>query len=132
MIESSIRTYLLSKSSITDLVGQRIYYMRAPEIVTYPYIAFYVLSNPEERVEIGQDGSRPIFTFKAVAKDSLEVVQISNAIRSELRDLRSTTLSGDYIYHINKVGARDFTEDDDMGNIEYYVRTDDYEVIYNI
>ena len=95
MIEGSIRTYLLSKSSITDLISTRLYYLRAPEIVDYPHVVFYILSNPEERVEIGQDGSRPIFTFKIVTKESEDMVNISDAIRAELRDLRSVTLSGD-------------------------------------
>jgi len=40
MIDVDLRTYLLSKSDITDLVGNRIYALRLPQNTTSPAIVY--------------------------------------------------------------------------------------------
>lgn len=43
-IEEAILTELLLKPAITDLVGKRIYYVKAPQDVAIPYLVFQKIS----------------------------------------------------------------------------------------
>lgn len=106
--------------------------MKSPQVVTYPYVVMYVVSNNDDRQEIGQDGSSPVCSFKIVGKSAATVASISNAIRAVIQDLVDVTMSGDYVYMIQRIGSRDLPDLKDMEDVEYYCRTDDYEVIHNI
>ena len=70
-IESSIRAKLLVDGTITGLIGTRLYYQRAVQTTIYPYVVYTLPSNEDARVEIGTDGSNPVFSFKIIAKTLL-------------------------------------------------------------
>lgn len=46
IIEQAIKTFLLTKTTITNLVGQRIEYGELPQGPTYPFLTFFRYSNP--------------------------------------------------------------------------------------
>lgn len=49
-IEAAIRTRLLARSGLTDLVGQRIYPHEAPQGAALPYVVFYGETTPEHHM----------------------------------------------------------------------------------
>lgn len=52
----SVRQYLLSKTAVTDLVGQRIYAKRLPQTVTLPAAAVRVISETHDHAIDGLAG----------------------------------------------------------------------------
>ena len=48
-IAKELRTYLLSKTAITDLVGPRIYYSHLPQRATIPALVLDVVTSTSER-----------------------------------------------------------------------------------
>ncbi len=125
-IESIIRTKVLADATVSSLIGTRLYYLRAIQDAVYPYVVFSLPSNPSEGYEIGVDGENPIFSFKIVSKTAAEMVAIAKAIRGVLEYTRDSD-----IYFSKKVGGRDMLDDTDMED-DYFIRINDYEIMYEI
>ncbi len=53
-IRDAFRTYLASKSVVTDVVGAKIYHEKIPQNVTDPVISYFVVSNPRDYTHSGQ------------------------------------------------------------------------------
>ena len=64
IFEQALMTYLLAQSGITDLVGTRIHYVKAPQDVAKPYIVFFKVTGPRDHSHDGGTGlANPRFQF---------------------------------------------------------------------
>ena len=52
-IQSDIRTYLLTQTGVTDLVGSRIYAMKSPKRATFPSLTYSTVSSVRTRSHSG-------------------------------------------------------------------------------
>lgn len=127
LIEQAILDELIGTSGVTDLVGTRIYYVKAPQNVTTPYVVFTKVSAPREH---DHDGSAGLvgarFQFSVFAKTYYETKQIAVQIQTVLQAYSGTM--GEVVvngaFYQNEV---DFWEED----TKLYHVACDYLIWYN-
>ena len=90
-IEQAIKRELLADSGITSLIGERLYYVKAPQNVTKPYVVFFKASGPREYSHDGASKlARPRFQFSCFATTYDQAKQIAEAIRAAIEAFSGT------------------------------------------
>jgi len=125
-IETTLRAYLLTDTTLTGYISTRLYYAKAPQEVVKPYVVYWTLGDPNEKTLVGHDGANPIITFRMVAETAAVLVAISEAIRAKIIDFTGTMGTMD-VYRINAVNFTDFPPQKDQDFLERFC---DYEVMY--
>lgn len=112
-IEQAVRVRLLADSNITSIVGERIYYMEVPAIVTYPYVLIQTISDPDNNMYCGKDGSNPRLQIDSVDENEslTDVKALDKAIRTSMNDF-SGTMDGITVYLVERGGFRELREDE--------------------
>jgi hypothetical protein len=114
IIEQALLTYLLTQSGLTALVASRIYYVKAPQDVTEPYIIMLKVSSPRNH---SYDGSSHLaesrFQFSIFATTYKETKDIAIQLQNALQ---------------GKTGNIGTAPGVDVGGIFYDNETDLYEV----
>lgn len=114
-IAQAILDELSGVSGFTDLIGERVYYVKAPQDVETPYVVFLEVSSPREH---SHDGSSHLtnarFQFSIFAETYYEAKQIADQIQSILQSFNGTMggVGGVSIhgsFHQNEI---DFWEED--------------------
>jgi len=127
LIEQAILDELIGTAGITDLVGQRIYYVKAPQDVTTPYIVFTKVSAPREHDHDGSSGLVGArFQFSVFATTYYEakqiVVQVQAVLQAYSGTMGEVVVNGSF--YQNEV---DFWEED----TKLYHVACDYLIWYN-
>lgn len=67
-IDQALQVYLLGKSSLTDLIGTRLYHIKAPDKAAFPHVIYFqaVPDNTPTAFTEGNAGS-PLFQFTCVS-----------------------------------------------------------------
>lgn len=118
-IEEALRTYLLTKTGLTALIGTRI--LTDEFLGTLPAIVFLKISDVKDHTLTGQSTlENPMIQFTAYASTKAGARAIANQIKTAFCDYRGT-LSGIFIQKIelqNEISSletqesiRIFTED---------------------
>lgn len=95
LIEQAVLKELIGTSGLTNLVGQRIYYVKAPQNVSNPYIIFSKIAAPREHDHDGASGlASARFQFSIFAQTYREVKLIAGQIQSALQAFKGT-MGGD-------------------------------------
>jgi len=90
-IEQAIKKELLADSGITDLIGERLYYVKSPQDVISPYVVFLKASGPREYSHGGASKlARPRFQFSCFATTYYVAKQIAEAIRAAIEAFSGT------------------------------------------
>lgn len=90
-IEQAVLKALLADSGVTGLIGQRLYYVKAPQDVAKPYVVFFKASAPREYSHDGASGlARPRFQFSCFAMTYKKAKQIAEAIRGVIEAFSGT------------------------------------------
>lgn len=113
-IEEAIRTYLLTKTAIKNLVDTRI----TPDDIgaVLPAISYLKVSDVKDHTLTGQSElERPVFQFSTYAESKSTARSITNAIKSALCDF-SGYLSGIEIQHIKLLNEMSSKYQTDAGN----------------
>jgi hypothetical protein len=85
-IEQAILTELTTYSALTALVSTRIYYVKAPQNVTEPYIVFFKVSAPREHTYDGAAGMvNARFQFSIFSETYYEAKQIAEQLQAALQ-----------------------------------------------
>lgn len=106
-IEEVLRTLLLSDSTVSGLVGTRVFPVQLPLDCPLPAISLHKISNPNNNL---LDVASPRFQFSCWAEDYLEVQQLKNAVISALNRYKGVA-SGIHIKQIVYLDASDAHED---------------------
>lgn len=130
LIEQAILKELIGTSGLTALVGQRIYYVKAPQDIESPYVVFSKLSAPREHDHDGASGlASARFQLSIFALTYREVKLIARQIQSVLQAFKGT-MGGDGGVSVNGAFYQneiDFWEE----NIKLYHTDCDYLIWYN-
>jgi len=90
-IEQAILKELLADSGTTSLIGERLYYVKAPQDVAKPYVVFFKASGPREYSHDGaSELARPRFQFSCFATTYYQAKQIAEAIRVAIEAFSGT------------------------------------------
>ena len=90
-IEQATLKELLADSGVTNLIGERLYYVKAPQDVTKPYVVFFKASGPREYSHNGASAlARPRFQFSCFATTYYQAKQIAEAIRAAIEAFSGT------------------------------------------
>ena len=69
-IEEAVRTYALADSNITNVVGNRFYFVEVEEGASLPYIYYFAVSDPHEPFAFGNTTSGQVrIQFTGVGVD---------------------------------------------------------------
>jgi len=130
LIEQAIKKELIGTSGLTDLVGQRIYYVKAPQNVSNPYVVFSKISASREHDHDGASGLVPArVIFSIFAETYREVKLIAGQIQSALQAFKGT-MGGDGGVSVNGAfyqNEADFYEE----NIKLYHTDCNYLIWHN-
>jgi hypothetical protein len=117
-IEEALRTYLLTKTTLTTIVSTRIY---AEQIDggTLPAVQFIKISDVKDHTFDGQQAlERPVFQFSGAATTKTQARSTINAIKAALCDYAGT-LSGVDIQYIRLLNETSGTYNTDSGKVYY-------------
>jgi len=92
-IEQAIMTHLLADSSITDLVGDRVFFVKAAQDVSAPYIVFFKVTDPPQYSHDGRSLYEPLFQFDIFDTTYSSVKEIAAVLKTSL-EAYSGTLGG--------------------------------------
>ncbi len=110
MIEQALHTELAGATGLTALVGERIYFRKAPQDVSKPYLVFFKVSAPREHSHDGASGlvaSRWQFScFATSYKEAKDVVQ---QVQAELQAFSGVMGGAGGVY----VGAAFYMDEND-------------------
>jgi hypothetical protein len=121
-LEVAIKTYLLTKTSLTNLIGQRIYYSTLPQTPTYPAISFFRISNiRQHNLDIGS----VYYQFDVWSLTYIQSVEISNEIRLALQR-EKRVISGVTMIQGVFLNEQDFYESD----VKIFHVALDFKIIY--
>lgn len=89
-IEGAIRTYVLSSTTVSAYISSRLYWHRAPEVPTIPYVIFFGVDDPHQPMYFDEDEMRTKagqrrMQFTVVDDESLRSLGIQNEIMDRLR-----------------------------------------------
>jgi len=85
-VEQAVKTFLLGKVSITNIVSTRIYYSVLPQTPTYPAISFFRVSNIRQHdIDIGS----AYYQFDIWSLMYIQSVELANEIRKALQREKS-------------------------------------------
>lgn len=91
LIEQALMTFLKAQSDVTDLVSTRIYFVRAPQDVSEPYIVVSKVSGPREHSHEGGDGmASPRFQLSSFSTSYATVKGIAAALQTVLQGYSGT------------------------------------------
>lgn len=113
MIRGDLRAYLLSQTTVTDLIGQRIHQARAPQSLdeAQPYISFRRFTGGYiHDLDGGADRAEPLFELDVWGFDPDQVEAVGEAVRLKLQGLSQTNVGpGEtYIHEVILMDEKDF------------------------
>ena len=124
LIEQAIKTELESTTALTALIGERIYYVKAPQDVETPYIVFFKVTGPREHSHDGASGlAHPRFQFSVFSTTYYEAKQIAEQLQAALQAFSGTMGTGTGVH----VGACFYEDENDLYEVEsklYHIAVD--------
>jgi len=95
IIENALHIHLLAQSGLTALIGQKLYYVTAPQTVVAPYVVFFKVSAVPEYCLTGHCGLiNARFQFSIFADTYHETKLISRQIQLALQDKCNQVIGG--------------------------------------
>lgn len=105
-------TYLLAQSGITDLVGQRIFFVKAAQDVEKPYLVLTKVTGPRESSHDGASGlAHPRFQVSVFAETYAGAKVIALAVQAALEGYQGL-MDEVYVDGVFYDDENDFYEDD--------------------
>jgi len=99
-LEGALKDYLEAGTDVAAIVSTRVYWMRAPQEPTKPYIYFFRVSDPKRPAFFGSSyitAGQARFQFTCVSDENLEAMSLQDAVMKRLRwangDIYSHTVS---------------------------------------
>ena len=129
--EQGLLTELLADTDLTAHVGERIYYVVAPQTAQTPYIVFFkVDSTPVMSHQGNSHFERARFQFDIYHTTLYECKQIAEHLQAKLQGLNELIGTGDAVRveGILYLGESQFYENEDNAKLFHLV--EDYEVPY--
>ena len=125
-LEDALRAKLLSNTAITDLIGQRMYVLQAPQAVEVPYVVYLVVAiTPEYTAHCIQENV--LIQYSVFAQTYAQARTIANLIRTDLEPFYGN-LEGLSITAIrfDGIGASEREKESQLAHISY-----DFKIILN-
>ena len=95
IIENAIRLHLLAQPALVTLIGQKLYYVTAPQTVENPYVVFLKVSAVPEYSLTGHSGLiNARFQFSIFADTYYETKLIAAQIQLALQDKCNEVIGG--------------------------------------
>jgi len=97
-IEGAMRAVLAGTAAVSDYVGSRIYFHKAPQQATLPCIIYFSVADPHKPLYMDIDGvkikaGQRLMQFTCVSKQSEQGLGLQQAVLNTLRWLQGTTQS---------------------------------------
>lgn len=130
-IESSLRTYLLTKSGITNLVSTRIYPLARPQNSALPAIVYQRITGGHEHMIAGAAGNaNPVIQIDCLAASYSAAKSVAEQVRQALQGY-SGAMGSDTVHACvfrNEIDL--FEPPDDGSDVGVYRTVLDYAIRY--
>ena len=95
-IEGAIRGYLMGVTGVKNLIGNRLYFQKAPQKATLPCVIYFAVSDPHGPLFMDSSGTKTkagqrIFQFTCISDQSLESLNLQQQVMNALRWYRGAT-----------------------------------------
>lgn len=132
-LRDDIRTYLLTQTPITNLVGQRVFSSNIPQREDYPAISIVRITGGHAHMLSGGAGfAEPTVQVDAWADTSTVCESIAEALRGELQGFRGT-MGSTTVRAVVLQNEIDLSEEPSDGSDAWVYRiTQDYYINYEI
>jgi hypothetical protein len=133
-MKSGLVSLLLAQSTITDLVGSRIYISNAPQKAIFPHVIITQMSSNENTALDGGSGQLRFLSFDidCKAKTSLAASNLAKVIREFIDDYSGTAGSDTIGAVIMNDEADDYEPPSDASDTGVYVVTLDLDIQYSV
>lgn len=129
-IEEALRTYLLTKTALTTLVGTRIVADGIFGTTQTPCVVFFKVSDVKSHTHDGiSDLENPVFQFSAYSDVKTTTRSIANAIRDALCDYTGT-LSGVTVQYIKLLNEISSAQQSGDGSQTFYIDDLEFEIFF--
>ena len=109
LLKKAFRAHLLSKTDVTDFIGQRLYYQTAPTGQGFPRLIYNRVANDHVQHQQSAAGiSVALIQLDSWSDDSLEAADLAEACRQALDGLVQQALSSVFFHAIRLEDERDF------------------------
>ena len=127
-IETALVTYLNGQSTLSALISNRLYALRAPQKVVYPFVIYQRISTERNLThDLTASGlTTPRIQFDVYGKTYKSALEVMDVLRETLQGL-STTMSGVMVQSVLPALEMHDVEPDE----EYYRLTVDYLISYS-
>ncbi len=90
-VEKDIRTYMLTRTAITDLISTRIYAQKLPEAATFPSLVYNRISSTRNYSHSGDSNmTSPRIQYSCFAETYEEAKDLAEQIVSEMSGFKGT------------------------------------------
>ncbi|MCP4525475.1 MAG: DUF3168 domain-containing protein [Aestuariibacter sp.] len=129
IIEQALLDELVDASTVSTLVGDRIYYDLAPQNITYPYITIHNISGVRDHTHQGPSGLvRAVIQFSIWSSKYVQGKTIAAAIAGVIDGWQATTMQSTYVGECSSIDESDNGYNHDTKSHHLSV---DYRVWYN-
>lgn len=129
----AVRTYLLSRSSVTDVIGQRMYFQRRPQKAALPSATISRVSETHDHLLSDRSGFvKTRLQIECFSTQQVVTEALATAIyKTGVAAIKGLTNGVDIRGVVVEDGRRDYTLDDPNGGDDHiYVSQFDLEVSY--
>lgn len=88
-VEQSLDTALKANATLTAIVGQRIYWIKAEQLITVPYVVYTIVSDSDEQFAFGNTNTGHALVQFDVVGDQPSHKSALYAIRTLLRNTKT-------------------------------------------
>jgi Protein of unknown function (DUF3168). len=129
-LEVALTTYILSKTGLTSLIGDRFYYDSLPQGKNYPAVVCMCIDDIPIHTHNGiSNYTRPNYQFTVYASTRAGAKAVSKQIKLALSDYAGS-MSGLNIQYISLINELPNTEISTDGTIKKHTVDLEFEIIY--
>ena len=110
-IEGALKSILQAASAVSNIVGTRVFWQRAPVRASLPCIIYFAVADPHRPLYFDPDGVKTksgqrVFQFTCVSARNLESLGLQQAVMNTLRWAQGTT----YGFTIETIGIENMRQ----------------------
>jgi hypothetical protein len=89
-IEGAIKEYLTDATAVSSICSSRVYWAKAPDRPTIPYVYFFTVSDPHHAMYFDEDDAKTksgqrLMQFTCVAKKNTDATNLQQTVMNRLR-----------------------------------------------
>ena len=128
-LQEALHVHFVNQATVTDVVGNRIFWLRAPQETTFPYVTYMVTSDPHVPFAFGRtDAGQAVVRVNTYHKKSkVGALRIAGIVRDSINQFTGTVqgLTMEAVYCDRPQSAKVFDQNAYVSGFNMLVQYDD-------